>query len=125
MDEIRLANPHTVEAWIAVTTELVSHHACNLSMLITSPRGAPAPPPPHHSTLCGTDARRPPAPAGAMLVHAHGPPDPGGPLARRRRDLPSLFDQGGPPRDPPQRPAGRHRNARAGIPSHAFPLPGL
>ena len=41
MDEIRLANPHTVDEWIALTRELLRHHPGNQSVYIQVTRGAP------------------------------------------------------------------------------------
>jgi D-alanine transaminase len=41
MDEIRLANPHTVDEWIAFTQALLAHHPGNQSVYIQVTRGAP------------------------------------------------------------------------------------
>ena len=41
MDEIRLANPHTVDEWLAITRELLEHHPGNQSVYIQVTRGAP------------------------------------------------------------------------------------
>jgi D-alanine transaminase len=41
MNEIRLANPHTVDRWIALATELLKHHPGNQSVYIQVTRGAP------------------------------------------------------------------------------------
>jgi D-alanine transaminase len=41
MDEIHLKNPHTVEEWIRVTTELLKHHPGNQAVYIQVTRGAP------------------------------------------------------------------------------------
>jgi D-alanine transaminase len=41
MDEIALANPHTVDEWIALTDELLAHHPGNQSVYIQVTRGAP------------------------------------------------------------------------------------
>jgi D-alanine transaminase len=41
MDEIGLANPHSVDEWIAVTGELLAHHPGNQSVYIQVTRGAP------------------------------------------------------------------------------------
>ncbi|HSS26817.1 MAG TPA: aminotransferase class IV [Usitatibacter sp.] len=41
MDEIRLANPHTVDEWIALTMKLLEHHPGNQSVYIQVTRGAP------------------------------------------------------------------------------------
>jgi D-alanine transaminase len=41
MDEIGLANPHTVEEWIAITHELLAHHPGNQSVYIQVTRGVP------------------------------------------------------------------------------------
>ena len=42
MDEIRLANPHSVERWVALAQELLAHHPGNQSLYIQVTRGAPA-----------------------------------------------------------------------------------
>jgi D-alanine transaminase len=42
MDEIRLANPHTVDEWLAITRELLEHHPGNQSVYIQVTRGAPS-----------------------------------------------------------------------------------
>ena len=41
MDAIRLANPHTVDEWLALTRELLRHHPGNQSVYIQVSRGAP------------------------------------------------------------------------------------
>jgi D-alanine transaminase len=41
MDEIRLANPHSVESWLELTHALVAHHPGNQSVYIQVTRGAP------------------------------------------------------------------------------------
>ena len=41
MDEIGLANPHSVDEWIALTDELLEHHPGNQSVYIQVTRGAP------------------------------------------------------------------------------------
>jgi len=41
MNEIRLANPHSTERWIALVMELLAHHAGNQSVYIQVTRGAP------------------------------------------------------------------------------------
>ena len=41
MDEIRLANPHTVDEWLAITRDLLEHHPGNQSVYIQVTRGAP------------------------------------------------------------------------------------
>ena len=41
MDEIGLANPHTVEEWLRLTDELLQHHPGNQSVYIQVTRGAP------------------------------------------------------------------------------------
>jgi D-alanine transaminase len=41
MDEIKLANPHGVDEWLAVTQELLAHHPGNQSVYIQVTRGAP------------------------------------------------------------------------------------
>ena len=41
MDEIRLANPHTVEEWLRITQELLAHHPGNQSVYIQVTRGVP------------------------------------------------------------------------------------
>ncbi len=41
MDEIALANPHTVDEWIALTMQLLAHHPGNQSVYIQVTRGAP------------------------------------------------------------------------------------
>jgi D-alanine transaminase len=41
MDEIRLANPHTVEEWLRITRELLAHHPGNVSVYIQVTRGVP------------------------------------------------------------------------------------
>jgi D-alanine transaminase len=41
MDEIRLANPHTVDEWIAVSGELLAHHPGNQAVYIQVTRGVP------------------------------------------------------------------------------------
>jgi D-alanine transaminase len=41
MDEIRLANPHTVDEWIAVTQALLAHHPGDQSVYIQVTRGVP------------------------------------------------------------------------------------
>src|SRR5205085_1455552 len=40
MDEIRLANPHTIERWTALVMELLAHHPGNQSVYIQVTRGA-------------------------------------------------------------------------------------
>jgi len=42
MDEIRLANPHTVQAWIAEVGRLLAHHPGDQSVYIQVTRGVPA-----------------------------------------------------------------------------------
>ena len=42
MDEIRLANPHSIERWLALGRELLAHHPGNQSLYIQVTRGAPA-----------------------------------------------------------------------------------
>jgi len=41
MDEIRLANPHTVDEWIRVSAELLAHHPGNQALYIQVTRGVP------------------------------------------------------------------------------------
>jgi D-alanine transaminase len=41
MDEIKLANPHTVDQWIAEVNRLLAHHPGNQSVYIQVTRGAP------------------------------------------------------------------------------------
>jgi len=41
MDEIGLANPHTVDEWLALTEDLLRHHPGNQSVYIQVTRGAP------------------------------------------------------------------------------------
>jgi D-alanine transaminase len=41
MDEIRLANPHTVDEWIAITKALLAHHPGDQSVYIQVTRGVP------------------------------------------------------------------------------------
>jgi D-alanine transaminase len=41
MDEIQLANPHTVDEWLAAAQELLGHHPGNQSVYIQVTRGAP------------------------------------------------------------------------------------
>ena len=41
MDEIRLNNPHSVEEWLAITQELLTHHPGNQSVYIHVTRGVP------------------------------------------------------------------------------------
>jgi D-alanine transaminase len=41
MNEIRLANPHSVDEWIAVSGELLAHHPGNQAMYIQVTRGVP------------------------------------------------------------------------------------
>ena len=41
MDEIKLANPHTVDGWIAAANELLAHHPGNQSLYIQVTRGVP------------------------------------------------------------------------------------
>jgi D-alanine transaminase len=41
MDEIRLANPHTVDEWIAAAGELLAHHPGNQAVYIQVTRGVP------------------------------------------------------------------------------------
>jgi D-alanine transaminase len=41
MDEIRLANPHTVDEWIAITQALLAHHPGDQSVYIQVTRGVP------------------------------------------------------------------------------------
>jgi len=41
MDEIRLANPHSIERWLALGRELLAHHPGNQSLYIQVTRGAP------------------------------------------------------------------------------------
>ena len=41
MNEIRLANPHSTERWIALVMELLAHHPGNQSVYIQVTRGAP------------------------------------------------------------------------------------
>jgi D-alanine transaminase len=41
MDEIKLANPHGVDEWLAVTQELLAHHPGNQSVYIQVTRGVP------------------------------------------------------------------------------------
>ncbi len=41
MDEIALANPHTVDEWLRITGELLAHHPGNQSVYIQVTRGAP------------------------------------------------------------------------------------
>ena len=42
MDEIQLANPHSVEQWLAISRELLAHHPGNQALYIQVTRGAPA-----------------------------------------------------------------------------------
>ncbi|HXZ48580.1 MAG TPA: D-amino acid aminotransferase [Usitatibacter sp.] len=41
MDEIGLANPHTVDEWIALTQELLAHHPGNQAVYVQVTRGVP------------------------------------------------------------------------------------
>jgi len=41
MDEIQLANPHTVDEWLAVSRELLAHHPGDQALYIQVTRGAP------------------------------------------------------------------------------------
>src|SRR5205085_9330191 len=41
MDEIRLANPHSVDEWLKISAELLSHHPGNQSLYIQVTRGVP------------------------------------------------------------------------------------
>jgi len=41
MDEIRLANPHSVDEWIALTERLLAHHPGNQSVYLQVTRGVP------------------------------------------------------------------------------------
>ena len=41
MNEIQLANPHTVDEWLALTNDLLRHHPGNQSVYIQVTRGAP------------------------------------------------------------------------------------
>jgi D-alanine transaminase len=41
MDEIRLANPHTIDEWIAEVNRLLAHHPGNQSVYIQVTRGVP------------------------------------------------------------------------------------
>ncbi|HET7728929.1 MAG TPA: aminotransferase class IV [Usitatibacter sp.] len=41
MDEIGLANPHTVDEWLAITQELLRHHPGNQAVYIQVTRGVP------------------------------------------------------------------------------------
>ena len=41
MDEIRLANPHSIERWLELSRELLAHHPGNQSLYIQVTRGAP------------------------------------------------------------------------------------
>jgi D-alanine transaminase len=41
MDEIRLANPHTVDQWLALVAQLLAHHPGNQSVYIQVTRGVP------------------------------------------------------------------------------------
>jgi len=41
MDEIQLANPHTVDEWMKLTRELLRHHAGDQAVYIQVTRGAP------------------------------------------------------------------------------------
>jgi D-alanine transaminase len=41
MDEIQLRNPHTVDEWIRVASELLAHHPGNQAVYIQVTRGAP------------------------------------------------------------------------------------
>jgi D-alanine transaminase len=41
MDEIRLANPHSVDEWLGITRELLAHHPGNVSVYIQVTRGVP------------------------------------------------------------------------------------
>ena len=41
MDEIRLKNPHTVDEWLAITGELLKHHAGDQAVYIQVTRGVP------------------------------------------------------------------------------------
>jgi D-alanine transaminase len=42
MDEIRLANPHTVDEWIAEVTRLLAHHPGDQGVYVQVTRGVPA-----------------------------------------------------------------------------------
>jgi D-alanine transaminase len=41
MDEIQLANPHTVDEWLRIARELLAHHPGNVSVYIQVTRGVP------------------------------------------------------------------------------------
>ena len=41
MDEIQLANPHSVDEWLAITRDLLAHHPGNQSVYIHVTRGVP------------------------------------------------------------------------------------
>jgi D-alanine transaminase len=41
MDEVRLANPHSVDEWLAITQQLLAHHPGNQSVYIQVTRGVP------------------------------------------------------------------------------------
>jgi D-alanine transaminase len=41
MDEIKLANPHSVDEWLEITQQLLAHHPGNQSVYIQVTRGAP------------------------------------------------------------------------------------
>jgi D-alanine transaminase len=41
MDEIRLRNPHTVDEWLRISTELLRHHPGSQALYIQVTRGAP------------------------------------------------------------------------------------
>ena len=41
MDEIQLANPHTVDEWLGITRELLAHHPGNQAVYIQVTRGVP------------------------------------------------------------------------------------
>ena len=41
MDEIRLANPHTVDEWLRLAAELLAHHPGNQALYIQVTRGVP------------------------------------------------------------------------------------
>lgn len=41
MDEIRLANPHTVDEWLRLSAELLAHHPGNQALYIQVTRGVP------------------------------------------------------------------------------------
>ena len=42
LDEIRIQNPHTVDEWMRLATELLAHHPGNQSLYIHVTRGVPA-----------------------------------------------------------------------------------